>query len=133
MPRKTHEDRVRLAAARCGLKLITNRHSLTSTGKKTYCLRPVWDAGRVVGTLSDGRFGLVRTTGRGKRRHTSASWLPLSAIARMLPDWRGARPRSRARVSQWRPDVVSPAAPNTLGRAQRRRRDCDRLVQEATA
>ena len=36
------------------------------------------------------------------------------------PRLAGARPRSRARVSQWRPDVVATAAPNTLGRAQRR-------------
>ena len=118
MTEKTQEDLVRLAAARSGLKLITNRYSLTSTGRKTYCLRPIWDATRVVGTLSDGRFGLVRTTGRGKRRHTSASWLPLSAIERMLPDWHGARPRSRARVSQWRPAVVATTTPNTIGRAQ---------------
>ena len=95
MPRKTLEDRVRLAAARSGLKLITNRYSLTSTGKKTYCLRPAWDAKHVVGTLSDGEFGLVKATGRGRRRQKVASWLPLNAIARMLPDWRGARPRSR--------------------------------------
>jgi hypothetical protein len=111
MPRKTQEDRVRLAAARSGLKLITNRYSLTSTGKKTYCLRPVWDATCVVGTLPDGRFGLVKTTSKGRRRQNVASWLQLDAIERMLPDWRGARPRDRARVSQRRrPDVVATAA-----------------------
>jgi hypothetical protein len=110
MPRKTQEDRVRLAAARSGLKLITNRYSLTSTGKKTYCLRPMWDATRVVGTLSDGRFGLVKTTSKGRQRQKVASWLPLDAIERMLPDWHGVRPRDRSRVSQRRPDVVATAA-----------------------
>ena len=104
MPRKTQEERVRLAAARSGLKLITNRYSLTS-GKKTYCLRPVWDAMHVVGILSDGSLGLVKTSSKGRRRQKVASWLPLTAIERMLPDWRG----TRTRVSR-RPDVVATAA-----------------------
>jgi hypothetical protein len=72
-----------------------------------------------VGTLSDGRFGLVKTTGKGQRRQKVASWLPLNAIDLMLLDWRGARPRSRARVSQLRPEVVSTTEPNTLGRAKK--------------
>ena len=102
MTEKTQEDQVRRAAARSGLKLIKNRYSLTSTDRKTYCLRPLWDARQVVGTLSDGRFGLVRATGKSQRRQKVASWLPLNAIELILQDWRGVRPRSRTRVSQWR-------------------------------
>ena len=91
MPDKTQEDRIRLAAARSGLKLIINKYGLASTGTKTYCLRPMWDATRVVGTLPDGEFGLVKATSKGKRRQKVASWLPLNAIERMLPDLRGVR------------------------------------------
>jgi hypothetical protein len=39
-----------MVAARAGLKLIQNRYSITS-GQKLYCLRPVWDARHVVGTV----------------------------------------------------------------------------------
>ena len=108
MPGKTQEERVQLAAARSGLKLIANRYSLTS-GKKTYCLRPLWDAMHVVGIVSDGSLGLVKTSSKGRRRQKVASWLPLTAIERMLPDWRGTRPRDGTRVSR-RPDVVATAA-----------------------
>jgi hypothetical protein len=73
-----------MVAARAGLKLIQNRYSITS-GQKLYCLRPIWDARHVVGTLSDGGLGLVRTSGKAQRRETVASWLPLGAIERMLP------------------------------------------------
>lgn len=97
MPRKTQEDHIRIVAARAGLKLITNRYSLTS-GEKLYCLRPVWDATHVVGTLSDGGFGLVKTTNKAQRRLKVASWLSLNAIERMLPDWRVTEPRDRAGV-----------------------------------
>jgi len=74
MTEKTQEDQVRGAAARSGLKLIIvgHRYSLASTDEKTYCLRPLWDARQVVSTLSDGRFGLVRTTGKGQRRQMVA-------------------------------------------------------------
>jgi hypothetical protein len=82
MPRKTQEDRVRRIAARIGLKLIKNRHV-----KKTYCLRPVWDATHVVAILSDGGFELASTT--IERRQHVASWLPLNAIERILPELRG--------------------------------------------
>jgi hypothetical protein len=86
---KTPEELVRLAAARSGLKLITNRYGLASTGTKTYCLRPIWDARHVVGTRSDGGLGLVRTSNKRHRRLKVASWLPLDAIERLLPHWRG--------------------------------------------
>jgi hypothetical protein len=122
MTETMQEDQVRRAAARFGLKLIKNRYDLTSTDKETYCLRPLWDARQVVGTLSDGRFGLVRATGKGQCRQKVASWLPLNAIELMLQDWRGVRPRSRMRLSQRRHEV----------RAQRSLRDCDQLVQGAT-
>lgn len=67
------------------MKLVKNKHSLTSTNKKTYCLRSVWDATHVVAIVSDGDFGLVSTT--SERRLNVASWLPLNAVQRMLPDW----------------------------------------------
>ena len=91
MPGKTLEDRVRLAAARSGLKLIINRYGLGSTGKRTYCLRPMWDARSVVSTLADGEFGFVKTTSKGQCRQKVASWLPLNAIERILPDSRRDR------------------------------------------
>ena len=115
MPRKTQEDYIRLVAARAGLKLITNRYSITS-GKKSYCLRPVWDARHAVGILSEGGFGLVKTTTnrKGRRRQTVASWLSLDAIERMLLHWPEAGSRNSARVSQRRrPNVVAIARPRS--------------------
>jgi hypothetical protein len=112
MPRKTHEDHVRLTAARSGLKLITNRHSLTSTGKKTYCLRPLWDARCVVGTLSDGGLGLVKTSGKGRRRQKVASWLPLKAVEQILPEWRGARGRQGTEVGMVAGTAIATRSPN---------------------
>jgi hypothetical protein len=108
MPRRTQEDYIRLAAARAGLKLISNRYSIASD-KKTYSLRPLWDAKHAVGTLSDGGFGLVKTTTnkKGRRRQTAASWLSLDVIERMLPHWPKADSRNRSRCTQTLPRAHS--------------------------
>jgi len=112
MAEKNDEDRVGLAAARCGLKLIRNRYRVAAIDKsdRRYCLRLVWDASRFVGRAPEGGYGLVRTNMKGWKRGKAASWLPLPAVEQMLRDWRPeTKPRTRARKYQRHPLTISGA------------------------
>ena len=101
MPDQDREDRARLAAARCGLKLIRNRYSATSRGERKYCLRPVWDASQIVAPAPGGGFCLVSTNFRGWIRWKAAIWLSLATVERVLRDWRPeTTPRARKPLSR---------------------------------
>ena len=103
MPDQTREDRARLAAARCGLKLIRSRQSASSPGEPNYCLRPVWDVSQIVAPDPAGGFGLVSTNFRGWIRREAAIWLSLSTVEQVLRDWRPeTTPRARKPLSRLR-------------------------------
>jgi hypothetical protein len=83
--RKSQEERVRLIAARRGLKLIKNQYSLAAGGR--YILRPIWDAKQVLGVTQDGKLVLVATNRGDLTRDDFATWLPLAAIEVVLMYW----------------------------------------------
>ena len=94
MPEQTHEERLRLAANRCGLKLITNRVGAATPRK--YALRPIWDATLAVLALPDGGHRLIKLSAQGRR--TEVHWLPLDGIAQVLANWTESRPCAPART-----------------------------------
>ena len=85
----------RLAAGRCGLKLIRDRTACRSL----YSLRPLWVASHAVGRLPDGRLGLTKAP---NGRHKVACWLPLADIERLLASWSESMPGGWGQPSAWR-------------------------------
>ena len=81
MESESGERRLRLIAARCGLKLIKNRRRIYS---HRYCLRALNDASHAVGRHPNGTYGLIKAS---TKRYEIGSWLPLTEIEKVLTSW----------------------------------------------
>lgn len=99
MPDRTLEDRVQLAARRCGLRLLKSKQRTNSTGSCAYRLRSWSDATRVVVPQVGGMFALAKIPGFAVGEE-AAVWSSLDDVERVLTAWVEGGPGKAARIQR---------------------------------
>ena len=99
MALKPREQRLQLAAASRGLKLICDRYSPRYAAKR-YFLRPIWDARKTLRPTPGGGCALV------KGRRVSISLMSLDEVESLLDGWIEPKPNAPARLP-WQAGIVA--------------------------